>query len=79
MNVVFVDFGHPQLLVSAWAFNRRKSPKMVSIAWDDIGGKDIDAIFAKEIAKRSETENVCQVNVCQNARAYPRLINCRSL
>lgn len=71
MNVVFVDFGQSQLQVTICAFNRGKL-RMVSSAWDQIGGRNIDAILAEVFAEQFQKKY--RVNARQNARAYLRLL-----
>lgn len=71
LNVVFVDFGHSQLQVSVCAFNRGKL-RMICSAWDQIGGRDIDAILAEHFA--NDFQKKYKVNARQNPRAYLRLL-----
>lgn len=70
-NIVFVDFGQSQLQVSICAFNRGKL-KMVCSAWDQIGGRNIDAILAEVFA--DEFQKKYRVNAKQNPRAWLRLL-----
>lgn len=71
INVVFVDFGQSQLQVSICAFNRGKL-KMVSSAWDQIGGRNIDVKMAEVFADQFQKKY--RVNARQNPRAYLRLL-----
>lgn len=71
MNVVFVDFGQSQLQVAVCAYNRGKL-RMVSSAWDNIGGRNIDAIMAEVFADQFQQKY--RVNARQNPRAYLRLL-----
>lgn len=70
-NVVFVDFGQSQVQVSICAFNRGKL-KMVSSAWDLVGGRNIDAKMAEYFA--DQIQQKYRVNARQNPRAYLRLL-----
>ncbi|XP_031630545.1 heat shock 70 kDa protein 4 isoform X2 [Contarinia nasturtii] len=71
-NVVFVDFGQSQLQVAICAYNRGKL-RMVSSAWDQIGGRNIDAIMAEVFAEQFIKKY--RVNAHQNPRAYLRLMS----
>ncbi|XP_017844075.2 heat shock 70 kDa protein 4 isoform X1 [Drosophila busckii] len=70
-NVIFVDFGHSALQVSACSFTKGKL-KMLASSWDQIGGRDIDMaladFFAKEFLERYK------INAKTNARAHLRLL-----
>lgn len=68
--VIFVDFGHASLQVSACAFNNGKL-RMLCSTWDEIGGRDFDTILADHIAK--EFQGKYKINTKGNARAYLRL------
>lgn len=70
-NVVFVDFGQSQLQVAICAYNRGKL-RMVSSAWDLVGGRDIDAKLAEVFADQFQKKY--RVNARQNPRAYVRLL-----
>lgn len=71
LNVAFVDFGHTQIQVTICAYNRGKL-KMVSNAWDQIGGRNIDSILAETFA--NDILKKYKVNARQNPRAYLRLL-----
>lgn len=71
LNVVFVDFGHSQIQASVCAFNRGKL-RMICSAWDQIGGRDIDAILANYFS--SEILKKYRVDARKNPRAYLRLL-----
>lgn len=71
MNVVFVDFGQSHLQVAICAYNRGKL-RMVSSAWDQIGGRNIDGIMAEVFAEQIQKKY--RVNARQNPRAYLRLL-----
>lgn len=71
MNVVFVDFGQSQIQVSVCAYNRGKL-KMTSSAWDQVGGRSIDAILAEYFA--NDIQKKYKVNARTNPRAYLRLL-----
>lgn len=70
-NVVFVDLGQSQIQVSIAAFNRGKL-KMLSSAWDLIGGKHIDAKLADYFAE--DFQKKYRINAKQNPRAWIRLL-----
>lgn len=70
MHVAFVDFGQSQLQVAICAYNRGKL-RMVSSAWDRIGGRDIDAMLAEVFAEQFQKKY--RINARQNPRAYLRL------
>lgn len=70
-NVIFVDFGHASLQVSAVAFNKGKL-KMLCSAWDQIGGRDFDEILANYFATEFQTKY--KINAKTNERAYLRLL-----
>lgn len=70
-NVVFVDFGQSQLQVAICAYNRGKL-RMVSSAWDQIGGRNIDSILAEVFS--DQIQKKYRVNARQNPRAYLRLL-----
>lgn len=71
MNVAFVDFGQSQLQVAICAYNRGKL-RMVSSAWDQIGGRNIDGIMAEVFADQFQSKY--RINARQNPRAYLRLM-----
>lgn len=70
-HVVFVDFGQSQLQVAICAYNRGKL-RMVSSAWDQIGGRNIDAMLAEVFADQFQKKY--RINARQNPRAYLRLM-----
>lgn len=70
-NVIFVDFGNASLQVSAVAFNKGKL-KMICSAWDQIGGRDFDAILADKFAQDFQAKY--KINAKTNPRAYLRLL-----
>ncbi|KAG4078952.1 hypothetical protein HA402_010904 [Bradysia odoriphaga] len=71
-NVIFVDFGNASLQVSAVAFNKGKL-KMICSAWDQIGGRDFDAILADKFAQDFQVKY--KINAKTNPRAYLRLLS----
>ncbi|KAH8419635.1 hypothetical protein KR222_011393 [Zaprionus bogoriensis] len=70
-NVVFVDFGHSALQVSACAFTKGKL-KMLASSWDQIGGRDFDLALAEHFSK--EFLERYKINAKTNARAHLRLV-----
>lgn len=70
-HVVFVDFGQSHLQVAICAYNRGKL-RMVSSAWDQIGGRNIDIMLAEVFA--DQIQKKYRVNARQNPRAYLRLL-----
>lgn len=70
-NVVFVDLGQSQLQVAICAYNRGKL-RMVSSAWDQVGGRNIDKTLAEVFADQFQTKY--RINARQNPRAYLRLL-----
>lgn len=70
-NVIFVDFGNASLQVSAVAFNKGKL-KMLCSAWDQIGGRDFDAILAERFCQDFQTKY--KINAKTNPRAWLRLL-----
>lgn len=71
LNVAFVDFGHSQVQVSVCAFNRGKL-RMICSAWDQVGGRDIDAALAAHFA--SVFQQKYGIDARKNQRAYLRLL-----
>jgi heat shock protein 110kDa len=49
-NVIFVDFGHSSIQISACAFNKGKL-KMLAAASDLVGGRDVDSMLADHFSK----------------------------
>ncbi|KRF84883.1 heat shock 70 kDa protein 4 isoform X2 [Drosophila virilis] len=70
-NVIFVDFGHSALQVSACVFTKGKL-KMLASSWDQIGGRDIDLALAEYFTK--EFLERYKINAKTNARANLRLL-----
>ncbi|KAH8239457.1 hypothetical protein KR032_004433 [Drosophila birchii] len=70
-NVIFVDFGHSSLQVSACTFTKGKL-KMLASTWDQIGGRDIDLALADYFSK--EFQERYKINSKTNARANLRLL-----
>lgn len=70
INVVFVDFGQSQLQVAICAYNRGKL-RMVSSAWDLVGGRNIDGILADVFADQFQKKY--RINARGNPRAWLRL------
>ncbi|KAH8307430.1 hypothetical protein KR044_011723 [Drosophila immigrans] len=70
-NVIFVDFGHSSLQVSACVFTKGKL-KMLASSWDQIGGRDFDLALAEYFSK--EFLERYKINSKTNARANLRLL-----
>ncbi|XP_017090107.2 heat shock 70 kDa protein 4 isoform X1 [Drosophila bipectinata] len=70
-NVVFIDFGHSALQVSACSFTKGKL-KMLASTWDQIGGRDFDLALAEHFTK--EFQDRYKINAKTNARANLRLL-----
>lgn len=70
-NVIFVDFGHSSLQVSACTFTKGKL-KMLASTWDQIGGRDIDLALGDYFSK--EFQERYKINSKTNARANLRLL-----
>ncbi|XP_034102710.1 heat shock 70 kDa protein 4 isoform X1 [Drosophila nasuta] len=70
-NVIFVDFGHSALQVSACVFTKGKL-KMIASSWDQIGGRDFDLALAEYFSK--EFLERYKINAKTNARANLRLL-----
>lgn len=70
-NVIFVDFGHSALQVSACSFTKGKL-KMLASSWDQIGGRDFDLALAEHFTK--EFLERYKINAKTNARAHLRLL-----
>ncbi|XP_023173115.2 heat shock 70 kDa protein 4-like isoform X1 [Drosophila hydei] len=70
-NVIFVDFGHSALQVSACVFTKGKL-KMLASSWDQIGGRDIDLALADYFT--TEFLERYKINAKTNARANLRLL-----
>ncbi|EDW81483.2 uncharacterized protein Dwil_GK11002 [Drosophila willistoni] len=74
-NVIFVDFGHSSLQVSACCFTK-DNLKMLASAWDQIGGRDFDKALADHfcISMQGRAPGRFKINPKSNARAYLRLL-----
>ncbi|XP_017137802.1 heat shock 70 kDa protein 4 isoform X2 [Drosophila miranda] len=70
-NVIFIDFGHSALQVSACSFTKSKL-KMLASTWDQIGGRDFDLAMAEYFSK--EFQERYKINAKTNARANLRLL-----
>ncbi|BFF96611.1 heat shock 70 kDa protein 4 [Drosophila madeirensis] len=70
-NVIFIDFGHSALQVSACSFTKGKL-KMLASTWDQIGGRDFDLAVAEFFTK--EFQERYKINAKTNARANLRLL-----
>lgn len=70
-NVIFVDFGHSSIQISACAFNKGKL-KMLSSASDLVGGRDIDDILADHFSKEFVTKY--KIDPRTNQKALLRLL-----
>lgn len=71
LYVGFVDFGQSQVQVSIAAYNRGKL-KMIASAWDQVGGRNIDAALAEYFTQ--DFLKKYKINAKQNQRAYLRLL-----
>uniref|UniRef100_U5EM97 Putative heat shock 70 kDa protein 4 n=1 Tax=Corethrella appendiculata TaxID=1370023 RepID=U5EM97_9DIPT len=70
-NVIFVDFGHSSLQVSACAFHKSKL-KVLATCSDQIGGRDIDSTLANYFS--DEFQKNYKIDPRTNKRAYIRLL-----
>jgi heat shock protein len=70
-NVVFVDFGHSSIQVSACAFNKGKL-KMLASSSDLVGGRDVDSMLANFFSNEFVTKY--KVDPRTNKKAYLRLL-----
>lgn len=70
-NVIFVDFGHSSIQISACAFNKGKL-KMLAAASDLVGGRDVDAMLAEHFSK--EFISKYKMDPRTNKKAYIRLL-----
>lgn len=70
-NVVFVDFGHSSIQVSACALNKGKL-KMLASASDLVGGRDVDMLLAEHFS--NEFVAKYKVDPRKNAKAMLRLL-----
>ncbi|XP_065200691.1 heat shock 70 kDa protein 4-like [Planococcus citri] len=71
-NVIFVDFGHSSLQVSACAFTRGKLKMLASTADSQLGGRDIDIILAKSFCEQFKSKYY--IEPTKNHRAMLRLL-----
>ncbi|XP_059060124.1 97 kDa heat shock protein isoform X2 [Achroia grisella] len=71
-NVVFVDFGHSSLQVSACAFNKGKLRVLATASDPQCGGRDIDMGMAEYFAQDFLTR--FKLDARKNQRAYLRLM-----
>ncbi|XP_049865586.1 heat shock 70 kDa protein 4 isoform X2 [Pectinophora gossypiella] len=71
-NVIFVDFGHSSLQVSACAFNRGKLRVLATASDDHCGGRDIDTGLAEYFCQDFITRY--KLDPRKNQRAYLRLL-----
>jgi heat shock protein 110kDa len=69
-NVIFVDFGHSSIQISACAFNKGKL-KMLSSASDLVGGRDVDRMLADHLS--DEFVKKYRMDPRTNKKAYLRL------
>lgn len=70
-NVIFVDFGHSAIQVSACAFNKGKL-KMLAATSDLVGGRDIDMLLADHFSK--DFINKYKLDPRTNKKALLRLL-----
>ncbi|XP_028037560.1 97 kDa heat shock protein isoform X2 [Bombyx mandarina] len=71
-NVVFVDFGHSSLQVSACAFNKGKLRILATATDAQCGGRDIDMALADYFTQDFVTRY--KLDARKNQRAYLRLL-----
>jgi heat shock protein 110kDa len=70
-NVIFVDFGHSSIQISACAFNKGKL-KMLAATSDLVGGRDVDNMLADHISKEFITKY--KMDPRTNKKALLRLL-----
>jgi heat shock protein 110kDa len=70
-NVIFVDFGHSSIQISACAFNKGKL-KMLAAASDLVGGRDVDNMLADNFSKEFVTKY--KMDPRTNKKAMIRLL-----
>ncbi|CRK96451.1 CLUMA_CG009967, isoform A [Clunio marinus] len=70
-NVVFVDFGHSAIQVSACAFNKGKL-KMLAATSDLVGGRDVDMMLAEHFRKEFMTKY--KLDPRSNKKSFLRLL-----
>lgn len=71
LNVAFVDFGYSQIQVSVCAFNRGQL-RMICSAYDQIGGRDIDALLAEHFIPTIQKKS--GIDARKNPRVYLQLL-----
>ncbi|CAB3224942.1 unnamed protein product [Arctia plantaginis] len=71
-NVVFVDFGHSSLQVSACAFNKGKLRVLATSSDPQCGGRDIDMALADYFCQEFITKY--KLDARKNQRAFLRLL-----
>ncbi|XP_075972848.1 heat shock protein 70Cb isoform X2 [Anticarsia gemmatalis] len=71
-NVVFVDFGHSSLQVSACAFNKGKLRVLATSSDPQCGGRDIDMALAEHFCQEFITKY--KLDARKNQRAFLRLL-----
>ncbi|XP_073964045.1 heat shock protein 70Cb isoform X2 [Choristoneura fumiferana] len=71
-NVVFVDFGHSSLQVSACSFNKGKLRVLATATDAHCGGRDIDMALAEYFAQDIMTR--LKLDATKNQRAFFRLL-----
>jgi heat shock protein len=70
-NVIFVDFGHSSIQISACAFNKSKL-KMLAATADRVGGRDVDFMLAEHFSKEFITKY--KLDPRNNKKAFVRLL-----
>jgi heat shock protein len=70
-NIVFVDFGHSAIQVSACAFSKGKL-KMLASTSDLVGGRDVDEMLANHFS--NEFVKKYKIDPRTNKKAYLRLL-----
>jgi heat shock protein len=70
-NVVFVDFGHSSIQISACAFNKSKL-KMLASSFCLVGGRDVDFLLAEHFSKEFITKY--KIDPRTNRKAFIRLL-----
>lgn len=71
-NIVFVDFGHSSLQVSACAFNKGKLRVLATSSDSHCGGRDIDLALAEHFCQEFITKY--KLDARKNQRAFLRLL-----
>lgn len=70
-NIIFVDFGHSAIQVSACAFSKGKL-KMLAATSDLVGGRDVDEMLANHFS--NEFVKKYKIDPRTNKKAYLRLL-----